>query len=158
MQAKYGDVIYVDRIFYRHFAIYVGKNKVIHYAPDDTHEDAYIHEAPIEEFLSGETSYKVCHFDLADLKSRKGKQPFLLQLFKEIVSNGTEPHLYSPQQTVRRARKRIGEKNYDLIMNNCEHFAVWCKTGLDESSQVDEFLTCALDVAEEIFLGRKSKR
>jgi hypothetical protein len=30
----------------------------------------------------------------------------------------------------------LGERDYDLLHNNCEHFAVWCKTGRPESSQV----------------------
>jgi len=36
-----------------------------------------------------------------------------------------------------RARWCIGEDDYDLIQNNCEHFAVWCVTGKDESKQVE---------------------
>lgn len=40
------------------------------------------------------------------------------------------------EETVRRARSRVGEKAYDLFGNNCEHFATWCKTGRHESAQV----------------------
>jgi hypothetical protein len=29
---------------------------------------------------------------------------------------------------------------YGLFTNNCEHFAVWCKTGIKKSSQVSEFI------------------
>ena len=29
--------------------------------------------------------------------------------------------------------------------NNCEHFAVWCKTGVRESSQVQRFLEAITD-------------
>ena len=31
--------------------------------------------------------------------------------------------------TLQRAMGRIGEQNYNLLFNNCEHFATWCKTG-----------------------------
>lgn len=33
------------------------------------------------------------------------------------------------EQVVARALSRLGERGYDLVENNCEHFAVWCKTG-----------------------------
>ena len=36
---------------------------------------------------------------------------------------------YSPEETVERACSRLGEKGYNLITNNCDHFATWCKTG-----------------------------
>ena len=42
--------------------------------------------------------------------------------------------------TLRRAMSRIGEQNYNLLFNNCEHFAIWCKTGRHRSSQIDSAL------------------
>ena len=39
--------------------------------------------------------------------------------------------------TLRRAMGRLGEQNYNLLFNNCEHFATWCKTGRHRSVQVD---------------------
>ena len=41
-----------------------------------------------------------------------------------------------PGVTLRRAMSRIGEQNYNLLFNNCEHFATWCKTGRHRSDQV----------------------
>ncbi|MDA0726566.1 MAG: lecithin retinol acyltransferase family protein [Cyanobacteria bacterium] len=43
-------------------------------------------------------------------------------------------------QTLRRAMGRLGEQNYNLLFNNCEHFAHWCKTGRHRSAQVEEAL------------------
>lgn len=42
-----------------------------------------------------------------------------------------------PELVVTRAESRLGENKYDLIFNNCEHFASWCKTGKNESEQVN---------------------
>ena len=42
--------------------------------------------------------------------------------------------------TLRRAMSRIGEQNYNLLFNNCEHFANWCKTGRHRSGQMENFL------------------
>ena len=42
--------------------------------------------------------------------------------------------------TLRRALSRIGEQKYNLLFNNCEHFASWCKTGRHQSRQVESWL------------------
>ena len=41
---------------------------------------------------------------------------------------------------LRRAVGRLGEQNYNLLFNNCEHFAHWCKTGRHRSAQVEGWL------------------
>ncbi|MEB3331400.1 MAG: lecithin retinol acyltransferase family protein [Synechococcaceae cyanobacterium] len=54
--------------------------------------------------------------------------------------------LYPPQNcsptgvTLRRAMGRLGEQRYNLLFNNCEHFAHWCKTGRHRSAQVEDWL------------------
>lgn len=47
---------------------------------------------------------------------------------------------YIPDVVVHRAEKRLGEQQYNLLFNNCEHFANWCKAGINESLQVRNFL------------------
>lgn len=42
-----------------------------------------------------------------------------------------------PSEKVRRrAMRMVGRSGYDLVTNNCEHFASWCVTGHFESRQV----------------------
>ena len=41
---------------------------------------------------------------------------------------------------LRRAMGRLGEQQYNLLFNNCEHFAHWCRTGRHRSSQVEDWL------------------
>jgi hypothetical protein len=53
---------------------------------------------------------------------------------------------HDPEQVILRAESRLGCTDYDLWGNNCEHFAVWCKTGLAHSTQV-----AALEQAREAF-------
>ena len=51
------------------------------------------------------------------------------------------PNACSPAgTTLRRAMGRLGEQNYNLLFNNCEHFAHWCKTGRHRSAQVEDWL------------------
>ncbi len=41
---------------------------------------------------------------------------------------------------VQRAESRLGERKYNMLFNNCEHFANWCKTGISDSKQVRDFI------------------
>ncbi len=61
-------------------------------------------------------------------------------------------HLYSGEETVARARAMIGENIYDIACNNCEHFAIYCKTGLRESSQVN----CIINSIESLGIPLRS--
>lgn len=48
---------------------------------------------------------------------------------------------------IARARSRLGERGYDLMANNCEQLAAWCKTGRHRSRQVGTARRTALIVA-----------
>ena len=116
-----GDIIYVHRGFYKHYGVYAGDGKIIHFAPlagkEINAENAVVHETNPENFLKG----GVLRID------RKSEAKF------------------SGQEIVERARSQIGGKSYNLVFFNCEHFARWCKTGVYESDQVN----AAIDVAAE---------
>ena len=45
--------------------------------------------------------------------------------------------LHDAETAIGRAKSRLGEEGYHLFGNNCEHFVVWCKTGVSDSSQVN---------------------
>ena len=40
-----------------------------------------------------------------------------------------EKAVYSSDEILDRARSRMGEKEYNLLFNNCENFATWCRCG-----------------------------
>ena len=42
------------------------------------------------------------------------------------VKQGT---IYSPGEIIGRASYRYGESAYNVVWNNCEHFATWCRLG-----------------------------
>ena len=77
------------------------------------------------------------------LHSTKGREPY--GLFVLLVQLDFTIHLfqnsdvassfYGPRKTVQRARSKIGKGGYNLLTHNCEHFAIYCKTGLEESTQ-----------------------
>ena len=45
---------------------------------------------------------------------------------------------FDPETVVWRARSKLGERKYNPFTNNCEHFAMWCKTGRSSSDQVNK--------------------
>ncbi len=47
---------------------------------------------------------------------------------------------FTPDIVVQRAKSRLGEKKYNILFNNCEHFATWCKTGINNSNQIKNFI------------------
>lgn len=49
------------------------------------------------------------------------------------------PRTFPEVEVVRRAKSRLGEGDYDLLSNNCEHFANWCRSGKSLSRQVERW-------------------
>ena len=161
---KYGDIIAAPRDFYWHYAVYIGDNRVIHFAPDtdDFGSDITIHEAPFDDFLRDAKTFDVLEFgkERGSIKRFKGNfingflMPFTFDyVFITDFFRNKHYHLYSPEETVARAKMVAKEyqtmdkferflkgKGYNVLSNNCEHFALWCKTGVHESRQVDKVL------------------
>ncbi|EHN8898464.1 lecithin retinol acyltransferase family protein [Enterobacter hormaechei] len=89
-----------------HFGIYAGNEKVIHFS------DGVVKRESIDNFVE------------------KFYRKFDIMLFdEEYVSK------ISLEQSYQRAKQCLGMSDYSLITNNCEHFALWCRTGKASSSQ-----------------------
>ena len=43
--------------------------------------------------------------------------------------------MLSRDEIVTRAKSKLGEDKYNVVFNNCEHFAHWCCTGTSWSNQ-----------------------
>lgn len=56
------------------------------------------------------------------------------------IKNYSQGFCFVPDVVVSRAESRLGEENYNLLFNNCEHFATWCKTGISDSKQIRDFV------------------
>jgi hypothetical protein len=112
-----GDHIRVKRLGYYHHGIDIGDGKVVHYSKINA--EAEVKETSLAEFLE---------LELKNGKLENGK--IELEIVEYIESLPTD-------EVVRKAKSREGTKKYNLIFNNCEHFASWCKTGMRISEQVD---------------------
>jgi hypothetical protein len=107
---KKGDVIYAERNLYRHYGIYTGRETVVHYLKCGGFPVA-IEETSLDDFSRGNSIH-----------------------IRQFPSKTT----FSPRETVWRAKSQIGQTGYNILFNNCEHFALWCKTGRYESSQAQD--------------------
>lgn len=97
---------------YFHHGIYVRQGHVIQYSGvlSSGKSNGKVEEVTVSNFLKGAKLRIVRHYDDRE---------------------------YSRTETVSRARKRLNDQNYNLVFNNCEHFANWCITGKKKSKQTD---------------------
>lgn len=137
--ANIGDIVYVKRNGYQHFGIYSGHGQVIHYHKEKNPLlcDGIITETTLAEFMSSSDTLYV----LNGIGPAADNNLFDW-IIKRIFHGEITP--FSPQETIKRARSKLGERGYSLLLNNCEHFAFWCKTGVAKSSQVDNIMACFL--------------
>ncbi len=109
-----GAHLVTQRRGYEHHGIYVGAGRVVHYAGfAESAQRGPVTEVTLEHFAAG--------------------HPVAVR-----------PHpcpTYAGDETVRRARSRLGENRYRLLTNNCEHFCAWCLFGESRSEQVHACLT-----------------
>ena len=56
-----------------------------------------------------------------------------------LVKEYIKGFCFVPDVVVSRAKSRLHEQQYNLLFNNCEHFATWCKTGISDSKQIRDF-------------------
>lgn len=104
-----GTQLTVQFSVYLHHGIYVGAGRVIHYAGWIRGRLGLVEEVSLDEFTEG--------------------RPFSVGLNPCDADCG--------QDIVRRARSRLGERRYDLLKNNCEHFCLWCLCGEARSIQIE---------------------
>ena len=107
---RIGDHLLSPRRFITHHGIYVGNRQVIHYAGLTSGlQGGPVKVSALEEFLEG--------------------HPYTVREYKTRT--------YSREESLERARTRIGEDRSHPVLNNCEHFVTWCITGKTRSTQVD---------------------
>lgn len=109
-----GDHVFVERAFglYAHHGIDCGDGHVIHFQGPDPLR-ARIVRSDRETFCAG-----------AELRVQRDADP--------VEAAGANA---SADAIVARAESRLGMGGYDLLFNNCEHFATWCRTGRARSTQ-----------------------
>ena len=57
-----------------------------------------------------------------------------------------------------RAQSKIGEEQYNLVTNNCEHFAMWCITGRSSCDQINKGLEMVNEEAGKRLVSKAATR
>lgn len=112
-EPRSGDIIRVKVNFYHHYGIFVNENLIVQFGlPDNTGippEEISVLTTDIYTFLNG-----------SDLETA-------------ILDRKEERARRSPEQTVEIALSRVGERGYNILHNNCEHFVNECVFGKTKS-------------------------
>ena len=118
---KFGDHIRVKLDSFFHHGIYLSDNEVIHFCCEG-------------EFTILSRDLKVASTDL------------------NAFSQGNEIEIiihqkrFTPQKTKEIAISKIGFSDYDLVFNNCEHFANMCIFGKRKSDTMNRLKTAVLKI------------
>ena len=113
--AQSGDMVRIQIGTLFHYGVFVSEDEVIQFGwppvPEyaDRNEDIAVCAVDIDAFSCG----RIVEVAVLDRKERKTRIP--------------------PEQTVKTARARIGTGGYNMIHNNCEHFAYECVFGEKKS-------------------------
>ncbi len=141
-----GDHITVarKRLFfpYYHHGIDVGDGTVIHLT-GRRKKDAKVIQTSLDEFLNGGEKEVIEYVRFIDalinykseMRSAHGREHWLMPLLDEGRIEEIRKRIADIHGAVSEARKYLNKKGYDLFASNCEHFAVFCKTGLAVSFQ-----------------------
>lgn len=117
-----GDIVrVVIKDDYYHYGIYIGSDMVIEFGTkrdvlSTLAKDIKVKESTVKEFLSG-GNLEVASYTLLE----------------KIKKN-------SPEKIVSNAKAKIGEGNYNLVSNNCEHFCYEVVFNRHYSTQEAKFL------------------
>ena len=116
---SYGDMIRVELGGIYHMGIYVSDDEVIQFGLPPTSrrmmrdDEVEVLASDIDAFLAG-GFLEVCVFDRRERKQNR-----------------------TPEETVQYARSKLGMRGYNILYNNCEHFANTCVCGRAVSDQTE---------------------
>lgn len=125
-----GNHIKVNRGMYTHHGVYINDDEVIHFT--GTEDDSVLDWAKNEVIKTN-----------IDYFLRGGQ----LEI-KEYTDDELQD-LYPVDHIVAYARACLGDKGYNLVFNNCEHFANICTLGRFRSRQVEKVF--------DVIIGRRKK-
>ncbi|XP_062282182.1 phospholipase A and acyltransferase 4-like [Scomber scombrus] len=124
-EPKPGDLIEIDRVLYKHWAVYIGDGYVVHLSGPDgsggalTSSGGSVRARITKDKLS--TVVNGSDYKVNNLHDHKWKHRPTEEIVKEALSHLNE------------------NVDYSVWKCNCEHFATWCRYGEPKSLQGDSF-------------------
>lgn len=114
-----GDMVRVKIGSIYHYGIFVSEDEIIQFGPP-----------PVSRALLPDSAIEVCVSDV---------QGFLLGGFIETAKpERKDGKRRKPKLAIEYARSKIGQKGYNILYNNCEHFAYECLFGVKKCTQADD--------------------
>ena len=103
--------------FYHH-GIYIGNDEVVQFGlPFEMYknnDEVKVLRSNISEFCGNNDFIEVYVYSKKELKQK-----------------------YSDEEIIKNALSHVGEGGYNILRNNCEHFANYCVFGVKKSEQID---------------------
>lgn len=125
-EARSGDIVRVSLGKIYHFGIFVSEEDVIQFGlpptPDRRSEDVEVLSSPVANFLAG----GFLEVGICEGREKKRRK--------------------TPEETVAAAKRRLGERGYDILHNNCEHFVYECAFGEKFSSMTENIRTALREI------------
>ncbi len=130
-ECRQGDMIRIQLGSFYHIGIFVSEDEVIQFGLP-----------PVPEYRTDMDKVEVIATDIDVFSCGK-----IVEVAH--LSFSEKRKRFKPEKTVELARSRIGERGYNILHNNCEHFAYECVFGIKYCSQVDELRKKWLASAEQ---------
>lgn len=159
-EVSYGDVVCVEGGLLKRYGIWTGEKQTLSALAlrgrfrrseaegnfilygEDSRGKNIVHEETFRGFLGGVEHFAICEFSEKYGRPTEWEQPSPIssvvmpqdKLWRmlEQGQKARKYRRYSPQETVHRARSKLGQGGY----LTSEHFAIWCKTGIAESHEL----------------------
>lgn len=153
MKLPIGAVIYVQRAANKHFGVHTGDGYIVQFSSMDykkNKETAIINRVCLAEFLGND------EWETDKIIEKSFDKDFKILSFSNLPVKNQNNINFDRSTIAQRAKSCIGcnyynidkdryEKRatgYNLTKNNCEHFAIWCITGVHYSRQTNDVLNC----------------
>ena len=136
-----GDIVCVEDDLLKRYGVWTG-NKFIFYGKN-RNGVRIVHEVSFDDFLQGSEHYAICEFPKeygrpTEWEHTSSISGVVMPEHKiwEMLERAWKKRKYKRyghEETARRAESRIGSDGY----GTSEHFAMWCKTGIAESHELE---------------------
>lgn len=118
-------------IEYTHHGIVIGKDEVIHFFKREGDQKHIVQSTTLQVFADGKAIERKEYIriieEIEDITGEK---------LPDYVADDIRAKVEDVAGAVRRAKNLLGEGGYGLTTKNCEHIAMYCKTGHHFSHQV----------------------
>lgn len=168
-----GMILRVSRGLYDHYGVYVGNDQIVHFTSPSSDKSAgnSIMRTNMRLFIRDADQFDVMGFGEKKQNwlgagivflTKAGLSIVVPSLLLMSVAYGfftkdlynwfatNDYHLYSREECASRAERCLGFAEYNMMLDNCEHFALWCKVGIHTSTQVNKLIDLNIEKSRTI--------